>query len=155
MVSVDRVQLGTGEPASRTTPSHSSGCHLGLSLGPLTWASAGLASSQHGVRVPKGESWADAVLPFMAQPASHLVSLRSYSPCSTIWGSHKSLSRFKSRILRSHFLIQASGWQGSGRSHWRGNLTVEYKIHDYSCYARHASSQGLAFAFSLSRMLFP
>lgn len=130
MVSVDRFQLGTGRPTSRTTPSHSSGCHLEAQPPPSPPGPQGAWLPHSTV---SGESWADAVLPFMSQPASHLVSLRSYWPHSTLWGSHKGLSRFKSRTLRSHFLIQAIGWQGSGSSHWRGNLVVEYKIHDYSC----------------------
>lgn len=53
--------------------------------------------------------------PFMTQPPSHLVSLRSYWPHSTLWGRTYPDSR------EGH-LTQARGWQGSGRSHRRGNF---------------------------------
>lgn len=72
MVSVVRVQLGTWGPASRTTLSHSSGCHLEAQLWPSplrpqwAWLPHSMMSE---------ENWADAVLPFMIQPGSHLVSL--------------------------------------------------------------------------------
>ena len=78
---------------------------LSLSMQASVWPGLpyNMAAGPKG-KLPKKESRAEAVLPFMTKPGCHLASLLSYLPYTTSQGNHKVLLRLKGR--RHRLLIE-------------------------------------------------
>lgn len=118
MVSLDRVQLGTGGPASRTTPSQSPDCHREAQPQPSppgpqrAWLSHSTVS---------GESWTA-----FYDPASKSPRVPSFI-LATFHTLGENISRFKRRTLNTGQRMARLGKVTPERKSW-----VEYKIHDYS-----------------------